>query len=271
MISQGLRPRMSRREFAKWIAKAGTLAILPSVADAFMPGMMWVVAQANNVPKPNVLWWPFTDGSGNTLTASVGPNGTLANPSWSAGPGGGTGRAVTFNGTSSTLQSASSVSVGNNQCSLCAWIYQDTFNASGGKAWFEGNANYNNTPFPTCSVFPNEASSRIQTGICSATGSYRVQSFSQPSAAAWHHYVFYFDNSSATGNIRLWIDAVEQTSQATLNNNKTGTSNFSSAINYLMARGAASVFDAGRLSGIRVYSRLLTNGEITAIKNADFI
>lgn len=224
-------------------------------------------------PVPEILWWKFSDGSGSTVTATVGPNGACgigsAAPTWIAGLNG--GFALQFDGIDDTLSSASSVTYGVNIITVCCWLWWDAF-ANDDKLLMESSNPFNSNN-GTYIIDPNNNGGlavgsyelAIQDSL-TAPGFYREQYFTRPSAAAWHHYCFVFDNSTTTGNIKVYVDAA-LTSTSIGISSKTGSNNFSAQILYLMSRGNSSLFGAGRLDDLRIYNRELSAGEVTAVKN----
>lgn len=213
-------------------------------------------------PVPDILWVKFTDGSGGTATATVGPNLTLTNATWTADSFGRTGRATLYNGTTAFAKTASAVTYGAKVITLCAWLYWDT-NANTDNIFLESSANYNSND-QTFAIAPNDSTTLRNAGALHNTGgNYRVRSFTRASAAAWHHIAWVLDNNTAW-NCTAYVDGVAQ-SMTSDRNNTSGNTNFSAQTLNIMARGGASLFAAGRVADLRIYGRALTTAEISRV------
>ncbi len=89
--------------------------------------------------------------------------------------------------------------------------------------------------------------------------------FARPSAGQWHHYALVLDTTApATQQITPYVDgqAVSYTKTA----EGSGAGNFANSTLYLMSRGGQSLFGAGSLDEVAVYSRALSAAEIAEHK-----
>lgn len=208
---------------------------------------------ASGPAAPEVLWWKCNNGSGTTVTADVGPNGTF-NGTWATGASG-SGFSLEFNGTSQDAFSASSVNIGANVATITAWLNMDDYTSLVRGAFQQGVINDPNT----ISVWVNSV---IRVTALGTTGE-RTETFTPPSTGSWVFMCFLFDSSTASGNVMLYYNAVEQTEIAILINTKTGTSNFSAGT-FTVANYAGFYAD-GKMDDIRIYNRLLGTAEISAL------
>jgi len=213
------------------------------------------------VPTADVLWWKMNDGSGTTITADVGPNGTT-DGTWTTGPGG-TGTALSFNGSSQDASSNTTIAYGATAITVTFWLNLDT--TSGTQVILESSSNYNSNN--NCFILFCDAGT-FEAGIQASAG-YRAETVTAPSTGTWVHIAAVYDNNASGGNgdIKLYFNGVEQTLTVALNTKST-TGNFASQTLYVMARGASSLFTSGDMDDLRVYAGELSAAQILAIYNA---
>lgn len=213
-------------------------------------------------PTPDVLWWKFTDGSGTTVTATVGPNGTLAGgATWVTGKSG-SGYAVQFDGTDDALYSASNVTYGASTITITAWVYWDSF-ANDGDFLFESTASADandNTFF----VMPNGNRGTSDGYLLTMlTGTnYYAPYWTRFTAATWTHIAIVLDNTSLTGVVKVYYDGALQTAAGTYLNVKNSTANFVAGVLNVFSRNNTSGFGAGRIDDLRIYARELNATEV---------
>lgn len=90
-------------------------------------------------------------------------------------------------------------------------------------------------------------------------------SFVRPSAAAWHHYTFAFDNGNTVGPVyptaTVYVDGSAVTlTPATPAFPEPGNNFANSTLNF-MSRNNASLFAAGRMAEVGIWDRLVTATE----------
>jgi hypothetical protein len=204
------------------------------------------------IPTPDLLHWPLNGPPGTTITASVGPGsttntGTLNNDFLSMAAG------------NLSFQSSSNVTYSTNIVTLALWIKFP--NNAAGPILRSQHIN----DIPSWEIGRNGAT--FAALIRGATGS-RNEEIIEPFGAAptpWGHLAVVFDNSTATGDVKIYINGtVAATSIAA--NDKTGTANFAAGL-----VSVKSIFSEGQvvdLDDVRLYAGELTAGQISAIHAA---
>lgn len=198
----------------------------------------------------------LTDSSGNSHNGSWNTSGvTLA----SAGPGDGSTSAL-LDGTAGFGSVALNLST-SNQLTFEAWIYQYTFSSSGDNLAAEFDSPYfsNNGSFLVDMNF-GSVTNTIAYGSHGSGGS-NVSTIPQPTAAAWHHYVFYLDLTT-TEPLGCYVDGVSQTETQDLG--AAGGGDFASSTLYIGARSGTSLFNQMRVAKVAVYNGFLSPTRITA-------
>jgi hypothetical protein len=162
-----------------------------------------------------------------------------------------------------TLSSTSNVSFGTNVITVCVWLWWDAFNQNDNLFnELSSNFNSNNNTF---NVDPNSGTnSKFAASIQGVGGTYRSESITRPSAAAWHHYAFVLDNSTSAGAVKFYVDGV-LTTPTVDTNTKNNSANFLTSTIYVMSRANTSLFAAGRLYSYRIYPGELTSGQVTTV------
>jgi hypothetical protein len=168
-----------------------------------------------------------------------------------------------FNGTSDYLTGTldlSSTAIVTVTCRL----YWDAYATDGDRAM-----EYTNNPdagFNGFMIAPNESGSLFGCGISGPGGStYWTDTFTRPSAAAWHLYTFVFNRTTPVN--KAWVDGVSQTLTTQTHNGAAGGNNFdgtSTEIN-VMRRGTGILFGAGRMAEIAIWNHELSAGDLTAL------
>lgn len=160
-----------------------------------------------------------------------------------------------FNGTNQALQSTSAVTM-NTTRTLSVWfqMYQNA-NQSNDALALESSANTTSNSGGWL-IDPNSAS-----GACSAStfqfwvnigGSVGKVSFAQPSAATWHDYLIVID-SHTTANFKAYVDGASQ-SLTVCTASTAGVANFVNFTVNVMSRNGASLWNAGRMAELAIYS-----------------
>lgn len=191
-------------------------------------------------PVPDILWWKFGEGSGTSIGATVGPNGTT-DASWVVGKSG-SGFALDFNGTTQDAATSAAVSYGANIITICAWVFPRAM--VGTRVLFESSEVYAN---------PNSFGVFADTGnlFVSNTGATgeRQEYIASPPAGAWVHLAVVL---TPTDN-KIFLNAVEQSTTVSVNT-RTGTANYAAQTLFVAARNASSLFANGVLDDVRIYS-----------------
>lgn len=202
-----------------------------------------VPAAAAGSPTPDILWWKFTDGSGSTITATVGPNGTT-DCSWVTGKSG-AGYALQGNGSTQEGSSVSDITFGTNIITVAVWV-KATVNWNFGYI-LKGQASSNsvdmfNNNFPRFS-------------IAGSTGG-RTETIANPETNVWVHFLAVYDAtaSGGVGDIAIYTNGVLSTTGISANT-KTGSSNFEPQKISILSQTVAGVFRfTCQFDDLRIYS-----------------
>lgn len=174
----------------------------------------------------------------------------LVTPAWAV---------IDFDGTDDSLNSSASWSFGVNVITLCFWLNWDNF-ADNDDLAFEFSVNINNNEH-TFIVDPNEsATSGFQVALTGTSG-FRAEYITRPSADIWHHYAIVIDNSTATGDIKIYLNGTEQATTIQIND-KAGSANFKDDTLYFMSRNNSSLNGDGKMEEFYVFTKELNQGEI---------
>lgn len=182
------------------------------------------------------------------------------------------GQAFNFDGVNDTVFNLGPTPnlTSTNTTTISFWANKRSFDSSGG-LFFESSTNYNNNDGavmfdPNSSACSGEMLLSIQDSV--ATGKYRSECFSRPSSNTWNNYTVIYDNSTVAGDIRLFINGIEQSSQSIPTNTKDQASGLGNYTWYLMSRAGSSLFNSGLMDEFYVYNRALSNSEILKLYNA---
>lgn len=175
------------------------------------------------------------------------------------------------NGTTHTLTSAATVNLsGSQKCALSFWL------------WWVGYANDDDLAldFGTGSsaggftVDPNAASSTRFTVFTYDAGASNLASTdvnrTEIAAGQWNHIVVNFDRALAGGTAvhEFYINGAAAVDN---NHNSTGnpTGNFGNLTLYLMSRSGSSLFGAGRIAEVALWSGIeLSSGNVSSLYNS---
>lgn len=201
------------------------------------------------------------------LAQGPGPavTGAIAN-----GSGGGTtNHARQFNGTSDYLQSASALTAlsGVNPFSVSFDLWWNSF-ANDDHLALESSASWSVTPGafavdPDSSISPSTGN--FLWSVTGGTASEYFQCWlARPSAAAWHHYVLTMNASSSTPVCTAYVDG-SSVGVSTGNVGNPPSATLSSQVLNVMARNGSSLFAAGRMSSIAIYSGVVNSTDAAAL------
>jgi hypothetical protein len=213
--------------------------------------------------NPVILWYKFTEGSGSSIADSSGNgyNGTLNGATWVTGKSG-SGFALQFDGTDDFAQTAS-VTYGTAIITVCAWVYWDAFANNDDLAW-ELTANFGGTS-QTYIFIPNESSTTRAYMSMHKVAGFRSESFTRWTAATWTHIAIVYNNTAGASDITVYVNGTATATTLDLNNEPAAGGNFATAVLNLFARNGASLFGAGRLDDLRIYSGALTAAEVAMV------
>lgn len=157
------------------------------------------------------------------------------------------------NGTDQYLNSASAIDLSaTNKIAVQAWLWWDTFGNDDDLAIELGVGDESGSFL----VDPNHSvSTQFATWVLGDTAN-NGQYFTRPSNAAWHHYIFNYDLSAGGSGAEVasvYLDGSAVTFGGTAGTSDNG-GNFSNRTLYLMSRAGTSLFGAGRIAEVAVWT-----------------
>ena len=159
-----------------------------------------------------------------------------------------------FNGTSDFLQSSANLTTLSSSpiLTISFWLYQNSFGNTDALA-LECSSNFNGS-VGCFYVNPNSsASGKFDFAVFTGSSTYLTCSFTRPAAAAWHQYTLVLNITSTNGACAAYMDGTNQS--ATKNTGSTALGGFASNQPlYVMSRGGASLFNAGRITSIAMWT-----------------
>lgn len=204
----------------------------------------------------------ITDSSGNGNHFSLG----TGDGTWVTGKSG-SGYALSFDGTNDSASSDAPINFGTDVITVLAWVKWDTFaNDNGLLMELSADSNTNDGTFiinPNASVAA-DFEGGLQDGV---TGSrFRSEYATRPTAGSWKHYAFVLDNSTTTGDVKIFFDGIEQSTTIRLDA-KDKTGNFLTDTLYLFSRAGTTLFGGGDIDDLRIYAGELTVSEIEYVRD----
>jgi YD repeat-containing protein len=211
-------------------------------------------------------YWRLGDAGGSsTLVDSFGTSNATVNGSPTLGTAGALSgdadTAASFDGLDDAATANLSLS-GTNKVTVEFWMKWNGF-ANDDDLAMEYTSNFNSVPGGFL-IDPNAPQEEGKFGVAIGNGGTRNNVFfTRPSAGVWHHYAFVMDSAAAAAEqIRPYVDgkAVSFTKTAS----GTGAGNFANSSLYFMSRGASSLFGAGSLDEVAIYTRALDAATVAA-------
>ena len=228
-------------------------------------GILVIPAEAHDDP---IAHWKFDETSGTTASDSSGSGRAVSlsgGPIWTAGRVGG---ALQFDGANDVGRTASAIQFGSKVATASFWLWWDAY-ANDNDIVMELSSDFSRND-GTFVIIPNSASPcnnglqiSIQDGVSGAR--FRTECFARPLENVWHHYAVIIDNSTTMGDVKLYVDGVEQPSASIPNNEKDQSSVIRTDTMFLMSRAGSSWFGKGKLDDVRIYNRALSLDEIQAL------
>lgn len=219
--------------------------------DAFVP------------PTPEVLHWPLNDGSGTTITAAVGVNGTT-DAGWSASTHSGTGAALDLDGTSQKSYGDANTVFGTDKITASLWVNADSWPGGADGTYRVLLANRDQTnPVAGISFIVYARFNALIVGLGKSFAQ-RLWSFAVPTAGEWHNIVIEMDTNTAdtAGSVQLWVDGVLQS--GTPSGSATLDGNIPDSVLRVGGMSAVGYFP-GLIDDVRIYNRSLTSQELAAL------
>jgi hypothetical protein len=212
-----------------------------------------------------VGYWMLDDGSGTAPTDSSGNGHTMSlvgSPAWQTTNSCVINGCLAFNGTSQA-GSASAINLSaTNVVTVAFWMKWTAF-ANDNRVAIEFSSNFNNSITGFLILPDDSQSGMFQAGVKGNTG-YNQVNFTRPSAGTWHHYAFVMNKANpAATEVIPYVDgkAVSYTKPYSSEN----TNAFAIDNLYFMSRNKSSLWGAGSLDDVRIYSRSLSASEIAAL------
>ncbi len=210
-------------------------------------------------------YWRLGDSTGTTLIDSFGSSNatTVGGPALgTAGAiGGDSDTAVSFDGINDAASANLSLS-GTNKVTVEFWMKWNGYLNDDDLA-MEYTPNFNSVAGGFL-IDPNAPQEGGKFGVGIGSGSARNNVFfTRPSAGQWHHYAFVFDTSAAAAEeIKPYVDG--QPVAFTKTASGTGAGNFANSSLNFMSRGTNSLFGAGALDELAIYTRALDPATVAA-------
>lgn len=229
----------------------------PLMKDPAWIGSLGTIPTSNSGARtiPDLLWWTNGDGSGTTITALVGPNGYNSG-TWSGG-------AIVLNGTSQYATNTTPLTFGTNQATVSFWINTSTWNGGGANRTLFNNQVNANGSFQIFEQFGDLNFELKQDG--GSRSQYISSGNLGLSTGIYVNIVAYFDNSTSSGNIRVWTNGIEAITIT--NASKTGTGNI---LNGYFSWGSSTTtagWTGGSYDDLRIFSGLLMGTDASSIYN----
>ena len=219
-----------------------------------------ITAASITEPTADILWYKFNEGSGTTLTADVGPNGTTSGGSgYTTGADGVATHAFNFGGDTTAKTTDSAVTYGVNVITVTFWAYNT--------AWGTGatpllSSSGGTSTANTWMIDNDEGTVRcIFQGT--TTSLLRYEGFAAPSNSAWHHFAVVFDGSTAAGEITVYVDGAVQSTSVN-QSDRDGTSNFGAETLYI-GNASGPSFWGGYMDDVRIYGSALSAGQVVKV------
>lgn len=197
---------------------------------------------------PDILWWKMNDGSGTTVTATVGPNGTT-DADWITGKSG-AGFALDFIPANSDNATSAGPTYGTNIITVAMWSWLDVTNST---MIIAESGTDPSTTNHTWIIYCTVGTIRVFIHGTGAATLSREESTPAANTGAWNHYLFVIDNSTTAGDVKIYLNGTLR-SETITDNDKAGAGSFSSQPLNVAARNNASLFMDGRMDDLRIYS-----------------
>lgn len=219
-------------------------------SDGFDPEELAVTAPVvasggPSYPTPDIFRWDMTNGSGTTVTATVGPNGDT-DAAWVSGWV--TGNALDYNGTSGDTATASSVTYGTNKITICFPLWLDSTNTA--QNILESSALWDDQAHSFIVVV--QTTGTLLVGQIGTVGNYRTASCTSKTTGAWFSVLIVIDHSSSPGTAKMFFDGVEQT--LNFSGSILTAASLSDQVLYVGARNRGSIWMDGKMGKLWIYS-----------------
>lgn len=215
--------------------------------------------------SPLLAYWKLDDASGTVAVDSSGNNNTMSlvnSPAWQPYTNCVLNGCLSFSGTNQYGSVSLDLST-TNVITIAFWMKWNAFQ-NDDKLAFEFSSNFNNSTTGFL-IDPDESSSGKFWISVHGNAGYNNAAFTRPSAGVWHHYAFVLNKgATAASEVTPYVDgiAVPYTKSAYSVDN---TNSFGSNTLFVMSRNGSSLFGAGSLDDVRIYTTALSAAQIAAL------
>lgn len=220
----------------------------------------WLAVMNSQTPAS---LWPMQEGSGSTVIATTGTNGTYTGtPSLSGtGPTDALPKCATFNGSTQKFSVPTSFS-GSLTTSYTWWAYWDSY-ATGNKRVLTCPDPYQTGAINGWTICPDGSTGGYLIVQAGKDGMYNARVYSRPTAAAWHHYAL-VSNRNNTQNPASMTFYVDGSVLSTFTASDNDRQNYAFNGTYIKGFEYGGAYSAGRMAGLAAFNYALTAGQIAA-------
>jgi len=199
-------------------------------------------------PTPDILWWKCNEGSGTSLAGdgSNGGNGGTTDADWTTGVG--SGGALSLNGSNDDAYSTNTIAYGTNIITASLWLKDWT--TTGDPIVIESVTDSNGSDNHTFFVFLS--SGVLNVAIKGVGYTYRDETITV-NTNTLRHLLMVFDNSTTTGDIKIYTNGVESGTTVSIDT-KSASASFTTGEFNLGSRNSGSMFFGGKMDDVRLYS-----------------
>jgi len=207
-------------------------------------------SNSGDVTNGLAAWWKF---NGDTNNSVGSPNGVNSNATSTSGQGNVTDTAYSFNGTNSSVNTASTFGLGTTSASISMWIYNPTA-SNHGLFIHVGTSGFG-------IGMGNTTTDTVGTKLIMIFNGIRWIPTSTNVGTGWHHVVMVID---AGGVPTAYLDGV---SAGTYPGSNSSTP--SGAITTIgTVSGSAANYFTGSIDDVRLYNRPLSQTDILSLYSA---
>ena len=206
-------------------------------------------------------------GNGNTGTLATLPTPGSQGPTWATGK---IGSALTFDASDDVVTAGNGTSlnyIALPAITITAWIKVNTLMGEGGNP---GRIIHKGTgTLPTAGwQFVTQGTNQIAFAVdYGTTDLNHVSANNAISLGAWRHVAVTWTGSPLATDVKLYVDGVETGYTTATNGGASRVNDTNSIVHLGNDNSGARTFD-GALDDVRIYNRVLSTTELTAIRNA---
>jgi hypothetical protein len=165
---------------------------------------------------------------------------------------------VVFDGSTQAAQISLPLS-GVSDLTMSMWLWWDNYAPTPVGIAFEWPSPYDTGAATGVTFLPNANESTYNFAEASSSQYRGVKASPYPTSGAWHHFGIRY--SAAAQTVTVLVDGA---APFTITGGLTGTvaSTFAGGVLNLMSRGGTSFFGAGRMAGLAIFDRLLSDAEL---------